>query len=139
MRFQNRKLPQNKLLGAMPLCECTLRVSPFVNRGSGSFRKNDLRRLLMTLRSRHFCGGSERCLRPVRQRRNWKGGTTHVFLDVNVSNAFGVELLLHVGDGGVVSGNSVDPRVLQASVLHHMTTHLHDQGNKLENTISQFR
>ena len=28
---------------------------PFVNRGSGSFRKKDFSKLLMTLRSRHFC------------------------------------------------------------------------------------
>lgn len=32
-----------------------LKLSPFVNRGSGSFRKKDFSKLLMTLRSRHFC------------------------------------------------------------------------------------
>lgn len=64
----------------------------------------------------------------------WKPTVTHVFLDVNVSHAFTVELLLHAGDGGVVSGDPVDPCVLQSSLLHHFTAHLHNQRNKLHNT-----
>lgn len=59
---------------------------------------------------------------------------THIFLDVDVSHAFAVELLLHAGDGSVVSGDPVDSCVLQSSLLHHLTAHLHDQRNKLHNT-----
>lgn len=59
---------------------------------------------------------------------------THVFLDVDVIHAFAVELLLHAGDGSVVSGHSVDSCVVQTSLLHHITAHLHDQRNKLHDT-----
>lgn len=59
-------------------------------------------------------------------------GDTHVFLDVRVRQAFAVELLLHAGDGGVVAGDPVDARVLQAALLHHLTAHLHNQRNKLQ-------
>lgn len=59
---------------------------------------------------------------------------THVFLDIDVTHAFAVELLLHVGDGGVVTWDPVDSFVLQASLLHHLTAHLHDQRNKLHDT-----
>lgn len=59
---------------------------------------------------------------------------THVFLDVNVSHAFAVELLLHAGDCSVVPGYSVDSCVLQTSLLHHLTANLHNQRNVLQNT-----
>lgn len=36
-------------------CQCIYMISPFVKRGSGSFRKKDLSKLLMTFRSCHFC------------------------------------------------------------------------------------
>lgn len=58
---------------------------------------------------------------------------THVFLDVDVSHAFVVELLLHAGDGSVVARDPVDSCVLQTSLLHHLTAHLHNQRNKLHN------
>lgn len=39
------------------------RDSPSVKRGSGSFRKKDFKRLLMTFRSCHRCRGQKRLLR----------------------------------------------------------------------------
>ena len=59
---------------------------------------------------------------------------THVILDVDVVHSLVVELLLHVGDGGVVPRDAVDPCVLQTPILHQLTAHLHDQGNKLQGT-----
>lgn len=56
---------------------------------------------------------------------------TYVLLDVDVSHAFSVELLLHAGDGSVVSRDPVDPRVLQSTFLHHIAAHLHDERHKL--------
>lgn len=42
----------------------------------------------------------------------------YVILDVDVIHAFVVEFLLHVGDGSIVPWDSVDPCVLQTSLLH---------------------
>lgn len=56
---------------------------------------------------------------------------TYVLLDVDVSHAFSVELLLHAGDGSIVSRDPVDPRVLQSTLLHHLAAHLHDERHKL--------
>lgn len=60
------------------------------------------------------------------------GAAAHVIVDVDVAHALVVELLLHVGDGGVVSRDSVDAGVLQAPLLHQLTADLHDQRHKLE-------
>lgn len=57
---------------------------------------------------------------------------THIVLDIDVVHALVIELLLHVGDRGVVSWDSVDARVLQPPLLHQLTAHLHDQRHKLE-------
>ena len=57
---------------------------------------------------------------------------THIILDIDVVHALVIELLLHVGDGCVVSRDSVDACILQPSVLHQLTTNLHNQGHELE-------
>lgn len=57
---------------------------------------------------------------------------THIILDIDVIHALVVELLLHVGDGSVVPGDSVDARVLQAPLLHQLTADLHNQRHKLQ-------
>ena len=135
-------------------CQWWYKISPFVNRGSGSFRKKDFSKLLMTFRSRHFCREVRDCwsitLKQSSQHKSvtvkrccQRSGTlycaaklsvTHVFLDVDVIHAFTVELLLHAGDGSVVPRDSVDSCVLQTSLLHHITANFHDQRNKLHNT-----
>lgn len=124
-------------------------VLPFVNKGSGSFLKKDFNKLLMTLRSRHFCRvdqGSFRLMqflqyKSITVQRCCQGSdalycaawlsVTHVFLDVDVIHAFAVELLLHVGDGSVVPRDPVDSCVLQTSLLHNLAAHLHDERNIL--------
>lgn len=124
-------------------------VLPFVNRGSGSFLKKDFNKLLMTLRSRHFCRvdqGSFRLMQflqyeSITVQRCCQGSgalycatwlsVTHVFLDVDVIHAFAVELLLHAGDGSVVPRDPVDSCVLQTSLLHNLAAHLHDERNIL--------
>lgn len=124
-------------------------VLPFVNRGSGSFLKKDFNKLLMTLRSRHFCRvdqGSFRLMQflqyeSITVQRCCQGSgalycatwlsVTHVFLDVDVIHAFAVELLLHAGDGSVVPRDPVDSCVLQASLLHNLAAHLHNERNIL--------
>lgn len=58
---------------------------------------------------------------------------THVFLEVDISHAFAVELLLQVGDGSIVPWDPVDPCVLKTSFLYHLTAQLHDHWNKLHN------
>lgn len=124
-------------------------VLPFVNRGSGSFLKKDFNKLLMTLRSRHFCRvdqGSFRLMqflqyKSITVQRCCQGSgalycatwlsVTHIFLDVDVIHAFAVELLLHVGDGSVVPRDPVDSCVLQTSLLHNFAAHLHNERNIL--------
>lgn len=64
---------------------------------------------------------------------------THVVLHVDVAHALVVQLLLHVGDGGVVSWDAVDAGVLQPPLLHQLTAHLHDQGHKLRSREEQKR
>lgn len=106
-----------------------------MNNGSGSFLKKDLSKLLMTLRSLHFWNDSRE------QRDHVTSGfsegdaidpATHVIVDVDVVHALVVELFLHVGDGGVVSRDSVDARVLQPPLLHQFAADLHDQRHKLK-------
>lgn len=58
--------------------------------------------------------------------------TTHIILDVDVIQAFVVQLLLHAGDGSVVAWYAVDARVLQPSLLHQLAAHLHDQRHELQ-------
>lgn len=53
-------------------------------------------------------------------------------MDIDVIHALVVKLLLHVGDGGVVSRDSVDASVLQAPLLDQLTADLHDQRHKLQ-------
>lgn len=103
----------------------------------------------MTLRSRHFCGVVEDQVSVTLNRAHRTSrslpqdaleaaaakpglSVTHVFLDVDVSHAFAVEFLLHAGDGSIVSRNPVDSSVLQTSLLHNLTAHLHDERNKLQ-------
>lgn len=122
---------------------------PLVNNGSGSFLKKDLSKLLMTLRSLHFWKDTRkksdyptsRFVAGVEATGGGRGRVsfndavateTHVVVDVDVVHALVVELFLHVGDGGVVPGDSVDARVLQTPLLHQLTADLHDQRHKLE-------
>lgn len=53
-------------------------------------------------------------------------------MDVDVVHPLVVELLLHVRDGGVVSRDPVDARVLQPPLLHQLAAHLHNQRHELE-------
>lgn len=55
--------PQLRGMGFGALVAPGDRDSPSVKRGSGSFRKKDFKRLLMTFRSCHRCGGQKRLLR----------------------------------------------------------------------------
>lgn len=57
----------------------------------------------------------------------------HIILDIDVVHALVIELLLHVGDGSVVSRDSVDACVLQPPLLHQLTADLHNQRHKLDN------
>lgn len=59
---------------------------------------------------------------------------TYIVLDIDVIHALVIELLLHVGDGSVVSRDPVDACVLQPPLLHQLTAHLHNQRHKLEDT-----
>lgn len=61
----------------------------------------------------------------------------HIIVDIDVVHALVVELLLHVGDGSVVSWDSVDARVLQPPLFHQLTTDLHNQRHKLEDREEQ--
>lgn len=58
----------------------------------------------------------------------------HIILDIDVVHALVIELLLHVGDGSVVSRDSVDACVLQPTLLHQLTADLHNQRHKLQHT-----
>ena len=57
---------------------------------------------------------------------------THIILDIDITHALVIELLLHVGDGSIVSRDSVDPRVLQPPLLHQLTADLHNKRHKLQ-------
>lgn len=62
---------------------------------------------------------------------------THIILNINVSHALVIELLLHDGDGGVIAWYSVNARVFQPTFLYQLTAHFHYQRNKLKHTNTQ--
>lgn len=107
---------------------------PLVNSGSGSFLKKDLSKLLMTFRSLHFCNSTRGKCDHLEESLVWPTPSppTHVVMDVDVVHALVVELLLHVGDGGVVPRDPVDARVLQPPLLHQFAADFHNQRNKLK-------
>lgn len=61
-----------------------------------------------------------------------RSGGTYIIFDIDITHALVIELLLHVGDGSVVSGNSVDACIFQTPVFYQLATNLHNQGHILE-------
>ena len=113
--------------------------SPFVKRGSGSFLKKDFSKLLITFKSRHFwvceikiqyfCSqyhqrkknNKNQQHRPVIQteipKLKKKKTQTYIILYINISHSL-VELLLHTGDGCIVSRDSVNTCIFETSFFN---------------------